>query len=238
MAYLVFKGSGFWRKRGSLRLREVSYFRFLFWKFKNVKETYVKKKKVLVVQGGMGSGKTRELKKIERFSRDLYSRDAVYIPVGEGITNWYKRAGISKDELRGLSQFEKNEKLIEACKGKVVILDDIDKATSSVKVEVLKWLIRVSDRVVVSCRDIKLVHPSLEYELRKKLRLKSFQGWDSSIFVDLGKRETEIRDVGLLTGIVLVVFVALSWGITHALLGALAFRWIVAEARLQKYLKS
>ena len=234
MAYLVFKGAGFWRKKGSLRLRQVNSFRFLFWKFKNVKETYIKKSKVLVIQGGMGSGKTRELKKIERFSRDVYGRDAVFIPVGEGISNWYKRVGLEREDLKGLSQFEKNEKLISACKGKVVILDDIDRAEGKVKVEVLKWLIRVSDRVVVSCRDIKRVHPSLEYELRKKLRLKGWQGWDSSLVVDLGKQETEIKDVGLLVGIVLVVFVAMSWGLSHALLGALAMRWIVAEARQNK----
>jgi len=182
----------------------------------------------------MGSGKTRELRKIERYAKDIYGEEAVYIPVGEAPTNWYKRAGLGKEEIKGLTQFEKNEKLINACKGKVVILDDIDRAESKVKVEVVKWLIRVSKVAVVSCRDIKKVNPSLEYELRKKLRFKHWQGWDSSLVVDLGKQETEIKDVGLLVGIVLVVFVALSWGLTHALLGALAMRWLVAEARQSK----
>ena len=228
------KGKGFWRKRGSLRLRDIKIFRLWFWSFKNTNERYVRKDKVLVVQGGMGSGKTRELRKIERYSMELYGEPAVYIPVGEALTNWYKRAGLEKEDLKGLSQFEKNERLINLCRGRVVILDDIDRAESKVKVEVLKWLIRVSKVAVVSCRDIKKVHPSVEYELRKKLRLKSWHGWDERLIVDLGKQETEIKDVGLIVGIVLVVFVALSWGLTHALLGALAFRWIVAEARQSK----
>jgi len=234
LPYLVFKGSGFWRKRGSLRLRDVKTFRLALWSFRNTEERYIKKSKVLVVQGGMGSGKTRELKKIERHAKELYGEEGVYIAVGEALTNWYKRAGLEKEDLKGLTQFEKNEKLINACKGKVLILDDIDRTESKVKAEVLKWLIRVSKVAVVSCRDIKKVHPSVEYELRKKLRLKSWHGWDERLIVDLGKQETEIKDVGLLVGIVLVVFVALSWGLTHALLGALAMRWLVAEARQNK----
>jgi hypothetical protein len=233
LGYLVFKG-GFWRKRKTLRFREISTFRLWFWSGRQVKETYIKKGKVLVVQGGLGSGKTRELKKVERFARDIYGKDAVFIPVGEGLANWYKRAGLEREELKGLSQFEKNEKLTNACKGKVVILDDIDRAEGKVKVEVIKWLIRVAKVVVVSCRDIKKVHPSLEYELRKKLKLRSWHGWDDRLVVDLGRQETEIKDVGLVVGIVLVVFVAMSWGLTHALLGALAMRWLVAEARQNK----
>ena len=233
MAYLVLKG-GFWRKKKQIAFRRVSSFRFLFWRFRSVKEYYVKKDRVLIVQGGLGSGKTRELKKIEKFSKNIYGKDAVFIAVGEALSNWYKRAGLSKEELKGLSQFEKNELLIERCKGKVVILDDIDRAEGKVKVEVVKWLIRVSDRVVVSCKDIKRVNPSLEYELRRKLRLRSWEGWDDGLVVDLGKQETEVKDVGLIVGIVLVVFVALSWGLTHALLGALAMRWLVAEARQNK----
>lgn len=235
MAYLVFKtGGGFWRKRLQIALREVRTLNLGLVKWADKKETYIKKSKVLVVQGGMGSGKTREVKKIERYAREIYGGEAVYIPVGEALTNWYKRAGLGKEELKGLTQFEKNELLIERCKGKVVILDDIDRAESKVKTEVLKWLIRVSKVAVVSCRDIKKVHPSLEYELRKKLRFKDWHGWDDRLIVDLGKQETEIKDVGLLVGIVLVVFVAMSWGLTHALLGALAMRWLVAEARQSK----
>ena len=233
MAYLVFK-SGFWRKKKQLAFRRVNNFRLLFWKFKSSKEVYVKKDRVLIVQGGLGSGKTRELKKIERFSKGIYGVDAVYIPVGEGLSNWYKRAGLKSEDLKGLSQFEKNELLIEKCKGKVVILDDLDKAESKVKVDVLKWLIRVSRVCVVSCKDIKKVNPSLEYELRKKLRLKSWEGWNDRLVVDLGKQETEIKDIGLIVGIVLVVFVAMAWGLSHALLGALAMRWLVAEARQNK----
>ncbi|NPB07219.1 MAG: hypothetical protein GXO03_06425 [Aquificae bacterium] len=234
MAYLVFKGASFWRKRWSIRLRDVKTLSLLGWTFRTRSERYVKKGPVLIVQGGFCSGKTRELKKIEKYAKELYGKEAVYIPVGEALTNWYKRAGLQKEELKGLTQFEKNEKLIQRCKGKVVVLDDIDRAESKVKTEVVKWLIRVAKVAVVSCRDVKKVHPSLEYELRKKLKLKNWQGWDDGLVVDLGKQETEVKDVGLLVGIILVVFVAMSWGLTHALLGALGLRWLMAEAKQNK----
>jgi len=233
VAYIVFK-SGFWRRRPQLALRDVHQLDFGFFKWTSTKEKYIRKDKVLVVLGGLGAGKTRELSKLAKRCQDVFGQEGVFIAVGESLTNWYKRAGLSSQDLKGLSQFEKNELLIERCKGKVVFLDDLDRADGKVKVDVLKWLIRVADRVVVSARDLKRVNPSLEFELRRKLKLKDWEGFPEGVVVDLGKRETEVRDVGLLVGIVLVVFVAMSWGLTQALLGALAMRWIVAEARQNK----
>ena len=231
MAYLVVKRGGFWRRSGSLRLRRVNTWSFLFWRGVSREETYVKKGRVLVVVGGAGSGKSRELGKLYGFSRELYGVDGVFISVGEALTNWYRRAGLSAEVLRGLSQFEKNKLLIEVCKGKAVFLDDVDRADSKVKVDLVKWLVRVAKVVVVSCKDLKGVNAGIVQELRNKLRLKAHQGFDDRLVVDLGQKEAEVKDVGLIVGIVLVVFVAMAWGLSQALLGALAFRWLVAEGR-------
>ena len=230
MSYLVFKRGEFWRQRATLRLREVRVFRF--WKFKRVisNERYVKKSRVLVLAGGKGVGKSRELVKFFTNCHEVYGAEGVFIPCAESLENWFKRAGLSQEELKGLRQFEKVRLLIERCKGKVVFLDDVDKVDSKVKLEALKWLIRVSKAVVVSCENIHKVNDSVEAELRKKLRLRAWHGWGDYI-IDLGRSEVEVKDVGMIVAIVLIVFVAFVWGLTAGLLGALAFRYLVAEGR-------
>ena len=231
--YLVLKDKGK-RDRWSIRLRSVKYLRVPFLGMRRVSsERYVNKRRVLIIVGGLGRGKTRELSKLLRWSGGLFGKEAIYIPVGEAVSNWYKRAGIDRDELKGLSQFEKNGKLIGKIKGKVVLLDDIDKAQSKVKTDLVKWLIRVSQVVVVSCGDMDKVNPSLVSELRKKAKLRDHQNWGDCV-IELGKEETEIRDVGLIVGLVLIVGIAIACGMTEALAGALAFRWLVAEARFNK----
>ncbi|MEM0370868.1 MAG: hypothetical protein QXE80_09260 [Pyrobaculum sp.] len=211
-------------------LRNVRVFRF--WKFRRVikDERYIPKGRALIIAGGYGAGKTRELQKLHAKAVDIWGREGVYIPVGESLENWFKRAGLSNDDLKGLRQFEKVGKLIERCKGKVVILDDVDRAESKVKVDAVKWLIRVADVVVVSCQDIHRVNEGLEYELRKKLKLKPHESINRYV-VDLGKQEVEVKDVGMIVAIGLIVFVAFAWGLTWGLMGALAFRYLVAEGK-------
>lgn len=230
MPYIALSGAGFWRRRRHMLLRNVRVLRF--WKFRRVikDERYIPKGRVLVVMGGYGSGKTRELEKLHTKAVDIWGLEGVYIPVGESLENWFKRAGLSQEELKGLRQFEKVGLLIERCKGKVVVLDDVDRAESKVKVEAVKWLIRSANRVVVSCRDIHRINEGVEYELRKKLKLKVHEGMNKYI-VDLGKQEVEVKDVGMVVAIGLIVFVAFAWGLTWGLMGALAFRYLVAEGK-------
>ncbi len=230
MPYIALSGAGFWRRRRHMLLRNVRVLRF--WKFRRVikDEKYVPKGRVLVVMGGYGSGKTRELEKLRAKAVDIWGLEGVYIAVGESLDNWFKRAGLSQEELKGLKQFEKVGKLIEVCKGKVVFMDDVDRAEGKVKVEAVKWLIRSADVVVVSCQDIHRVNEGIEYELRKKLRLKAHEGMNKYI-VDLGKQEVEVKDVGMVVAIGLIVFVAFAWGLTWGLMGALAFKYLVAEGR-------
>jgi hypothetical protein len=230
MAYLVLKGVGFWRKRSHVVLREVRTFRFLGFRRVLRSEKYVKKSKALVIQGGMGAGKSRELLKLSKNAGLVWGLEGVYIPCGEGLDNWFKRAGLSAEELKGLKQFEKVGLLINRLSGKAVFLDDVDRVDSKVKLDVIKWIVRVAGVVVVSCKDFNKVNDGVRYELRKKLRLRSWEGMGDYV-VDLGGSEVEVKDVGMLMAIVLIVFVAFAWGLMWGLMGALALRYVVSEGR-------
>jgi hypothetical protein len=229
MAYLVLKGEGFWRKRQSLVFRDVRVVRFLGFRRVLRSEKYVQKKPVIVLEGGAGTGKTRELLKLSDWAERVFGAEGVYIACGESLENWFKRAGLSAEDLKGLKQFEKIEKMVERLKGKVVFLDDVDKLESSkVKISAVKWIIRVAKVVVLSCVSIKKVNASVVEELRKKLRLKA---WESLETLDLGGSHSDVKDIGMIVAIFMVVAVALAWDITAGLLLALALRWLVNEGR-------
>jgi len=228
MAYLVLKGEGFWRKRQSLVFRDVRVVRFLGLRRVLKSERYVQKKSVIVLEGGAGTGKTRELMKVSEWADKVFGAEGVYIACGESLENWFKRAGLSAEDLKGFKQFEKIEKMVEKLKGKVVCLDDVDRLDSKVKVSAVKWIVRVAKVVVLSCASIKKVNASIVEELRKKLRLKV---WESLDTLDLGGSQSEIKDVGMIIAIVMVVIIALAWDITAGLLLALALRWLVNEGR-------
>jgi tetrahydromethanopterin S-methyltransferase subunit F len=228
MAYLVLKGEGFWRKRQSLVFRDVRVVRVLGLRRVLRSERYIQKKAVIVLEGGAGTGKTRELLKVYSASDKVFGAEGVYIACGESLENWFKRAGLSSEELKGLRQFEKIEKMVEKLKGKVVCLDDVDKVDSKVKISAVKWIVRVAKVVVLSCAKLKNINPSIVEELRKKLRLKA---WESLETLDLGGSQSEIKDIGMVVAIVMVVVLALAWGLSSALLSALALRWLVNEGK-------
>jgi len=228
VAYLVLKGGGFWRKRQSLVLRDVKVVKVLGLRRVLRSEKYVQKKPVLILEGGAGVGKTRELLKVSGWAERVFGAEGVYIACGESLENWFKRSGLSAEDLKGLRQFEKIEKMIEALKDKVVCLDDVDRVDSKVKVSAVKWIIRVAKVVVLSCVSIKKLNASIVEELRKKLKLKA---WESLESLDLGGSQSEIKDIGMIVAIVMVVVVALAWGISEGLLSALALRWIMAESK-------
>jgi len=229
MAYLVLKGEGFWRKRQSLVFRDVRVVRFLGLRRVLKSERYVQKKAVIVLEGGAGTGKTRELLKVSSASDKVFGAEGVYIACGESLENWFKRAGLSAEDLKGLRQFEKIEYMVEKLRGKVVCLDDVDKLEGSkVKISAVKWIVRVAKVVVLSCVSVKKVNPSIVEELRKKLRLKP---WETLETLDLGGSQSEIKDVGMIVAIVMVVVLAMAWGLTAGLLSALALRWLVNEGK-------
>ena len=127
MPYLVFKNSRVNRYRGFIALRHKRFFSIKpFGVWKSEKETYIRKLPFFVITGGVGSGKTRELQKLVNWSQNLFGVEGVYLNAKEGLDNWYKRAGLTNEDLKGLKQFEKNELLKETLKGKAVFIDDLD----------------------------------------------------------------------------------------------------------------
>jgi len=222
MAYFVFKRKG---AKCYLALRNKRVRGFGRFRWVDVKEKYIRSS-FLVVVGGRGTGKTRELKKLTKMSSLVFGAPGVYIKCAEGIENWFKRAGICEEELKGLKQFEKVELLIERLKGKAVFLDGVDRVNGKVKVEAIKRIIRVSAGGAVSCENEKRIDAGIVVEIRRKQGLKRGEGL---YVVELGKREEEIKDIGGVLALVLVLFFGLFLGMAEAFVGAVALRILVRE---------
>ena len=222
MAYLVYKNPHD-REKGFLALRRVKTFLHKPFEWKTTKETYIRRLPFYVITGGVHTGKTRELKKLMGWSQNLWGVEGIYLNAREGLTNWYKRAGIDDEELKGLKQFEKNEFLIERLKGKAVFIDDIDGVFNKVKVSLLKEIIRNSTGGAVSYENPKQLHPSLLQTIKAKQRLKPKEDLKT---IDLGRSE-EIVDVGMIVALILVFGLAMLWNVSEALLLALGVRWMI-----------
>ena len=225
MAYLILK-RGYQRKKPYLALRIVEYKGIGRFKKRVEKEKYVRTS-FLVIRGGRDTGKSRETYKLYRWSKELWGVDGVWLRATESLENFFKRAGLRKEELRGLSQAEKISKLIEACKGKTVYIDDIDKVEGRLKKQVIKSLIRVSKGGAVSCENEKKIDVGIVAEIRRKQGLKK---WESLKVLDIGRKEEEIKDIGMMVAVFLILGIALIFGFHEALLGALGLRYLVKES--------
>ena len=225
MAYLVLK-RGWQRNKPYLALRSVEYKGIGRLRRRIVREEYVKVD-FLVIKGGRSSGKSRETRKLLKWSLELWGSEGVWFRGTESLENFFRRAGLSREELRGLSQVEKISKLVEACDGKVVFIDDVDKVEGRLKRQVVKSLIRVSKGGAVSCEEERKIDQGILAEIRRKQGLKR---WEGLRVLDLGRKEEEIRDIGMLVAVFLILGVALFFGIMEALLGALGLRYLVREA--------
>ena len=227
MPYLVFKGSKYDRVRGNLALRRVKFFSIKNFRWRVQRENYIRRQNFYIITGGVGTGKTRELKKLEKWATRIWNKEAIYLNAKEGLTNWYKRAGLTNEELKGLKQFEKNELLKEALCGNVVLIDDIDGIFNKVKVGLLKEIIKNSSGGAVAFENPKKVHPAIIQILRIKQRLEPKE--DLQV-IDLGRAE-EIVDIGMVVALALVVGLGLVYGFSEALLLALGLRWLVREGK-------
>ncbi len=224
MAYLVLK-RGYQRNKPFLALRKVEYKGIGRFRRRVEREEYVKVG-FLVIKGGRSSGKSRETHKLYRWSQELWGVPGVWFRTSESLDAFYKRAGLTKEDLRGLSQAEKIAKLIEVCEGKPVFIDDIDKAEGRQKRQVLKSLIRVSKGGALSCENEKRIDTGIMAEIRRKQGLRK---WESLKLLDLGRKEEEIKDIGMMVAVFLILGVALFFSFHEALLGALGLRYLVRE---------
>lgn len=224
MAYIVFKPRG---RKTYIALRRVEYKGFGRFKRRLVSEEYLSGR-CFVFVGGRGTGKTRELRKLNGRSVEVFGRRAVLINGAEGIDNWFKRAGIEGEELKGLKQFEKVELLINKAKGRPVLIDNIDKVSSKVKIEAVKRLIGGSSFVAVAAESEKRIDVGIIQALRAKQGLRRFERLKT---INLGQREEEIKDIGGIVALVFVFVFGLVFGVSEALLGALGIRYLSREGR-------
>jgi len=222
MAYFVFKNRG---RRSYLAIRRKRVRGWWRWKWVDTEERYVRSS-FLVVVGGRGSGKTRELRKLAKRSSEVFGAPGVYIKCVEGLENWFRRAGLDSNELKGLKQFEKVELLIDRLSGQAVFLDGVDRVSGKVKVEAVKRIIRGARAGAVSCESEKRVDTGIVQELRRRQGLRK---WESLRVVELGAREEEIKDIGNILALVLVVCFGLFLGMSEAIIGAMGLRYLVRE---------
>lgn len=221
MAYLVLKET--WgRNKAFLGLRRT--FLNIFGQ-KRVREEYVKGG-FLVLRGGKGSGKTRELKKLAEWSQKLYGCDGVYVSGAESMTEIFKKF-LSAEELKGRTMAEKVEMCLERAKELAVFIDDLDKISGHYKKDFIKGLIINCKAGAVAFEDEKHVYDSLLQEVRRKQKLRR---GESLRVVEL-EAEEEIKDIGGIVGVVLVVVLALVFRMPEMILLAMALRYMVNEGR-------
>jgi len=227
MAYLVLKET--WNKnKPFLALRRVYY--SLFGK-KKIKEEYIKVGNFLVIRGGKGSGKTRELKKLAGWSKELFGCYGVYFSATEKMTEIFRKF-LSSSEMKKLPYQEKIRLCLERVKDLAVFIDDIDKISGYQKKDFIKGLIINSKAGAVAFEDEKFVYSSLIQEIRKKQGLKH----DESLrVIDLGVSE-EVKDIGIIVGVVVLLIIAFMFRMPELVLLGWAFRWLVYEARDKDWL--
>lgn len=228
MGYFVVKKP--WNKRRYfLAFREVNFYRFWWIKKKVVNETYIKKAKFLAIRGSKGTGKTRELKKLSSWSNKIFGCDGVYISGAESMTEIFKKM-LTAEEMKGLSQNEKIELCIQKAKNLAIFFDDIDRITGHLKRDFIKGLVINCKSGAVAFEDEKFINQSLLFEIRRKQGLNRVQSLNVVELSGRGNNE-EIKDIGVLVGVFLVVVVALLFGMPEFILGAMGLRYLTNEAK-------
>ena len=219
-AYFVLKDN-YQRRRPFLALRKKEK---VLW-IEKTTEVYIKRLPFLVVEGGRGTGKTRQLKKLSGWSSKLWGTDAVYIDCAEALSSWYVRAGLTKEDLKGLSQPEKNELLIETLSGKVVLLDNLETVQSKVKLHLVREIIYNASAGVIATENLKKVDPSIIQTLKWKNKTKTLE------VIHLGTSEEEVKDVSIIASAVLILGVALLYGAWWVIPVAVSLRLLYREGQ-------
>ena len=167
---------------------------------KKLKETYVSKKKSLVITGLHASGKTKELKKIFKNKEDIFKQDKfVWISATDSLSDWFNLNLKKKDTVEFLESFSEEERaeieedlkkqhiriqnLINKTTKAVLFLDDIDLLQGK-KREVAKDIIKVSSIVICTAKNIQEIDKTVMYILNKKeyqeIALSSEQSYDAT----------------------------------------------------------
>jgi flagellar hook protein FlgE len=148
-------------------------------KFAKEKDTYISKKKSILILGLHSSGKTKQLNKIIEQKELIYKKkkfiilratDSISEMIDKNITEEEKEkfqedTGIDKKMIN--KQYIKIQILLNKAKESVLMVDDIDKFTGK-KLEILKDLIREVKQYIVTAKDDKSIDKTLLRDLEKK----------------------------------------------------------------------
>ena len=169
---------------------------------KQVKETYIKKTKSLIIEGMHASGKTKELEKIISVKEDIFKQSVfIHIRGTDPFSDWYNTNIKSKDVKKVISdetlteeeriEIEENIRkqhikihtLITKAKGSVLFIDDID-ALQGKKVEIVKDLIRASSVVICTAKSESEINKTITALLHRKgyetVSLGTAQSYDAT----------------------------------------------------------
>jgi len=150
----------------------------------------------------------------------------VYISGTESMTEIFKKF-LSPEELKGRTMAEKVEMCLERAKELAVFIDDLDKISGHYKRDFIKGLIINCRAGGVAFEDEKFVYDSLLQEVRRKQKLRR---GESLRVVEL-EAEEEIKDIGVIVGVVVVAVLALMFRMPEMILLAMALRYMVNEGR-------
>ena len=167
---------------------------------KKVKETYISKKKNIIITGMHASGKTKELKKIFKNKESIFKQEKfVWISATDSLTDWFNQNLKKKDTVEFLESLSEEEKieveenikkqhiriqnLINKTSKAVLFIDDIDRLQGKKK-EVVKDLIKVSSLVICTAKSIQDIDKTIMAILHRKtyqeVSLSSEQSYDAT----------------------------------------------------------
>jgi hypothetical protein len=169
---------------------------------KKVKETYISKKKSILIRGLHASGKTREFEKILKEKESLYkNKEFIVLRGNESFTDWYNKNIKKKDIVKVLEDEELTEEerevleadikkahikahtLIKKADKAVLIIDDID-LVSGKKLEILKDMLKVCSVFVATCKQEDEINKTLLSIMKNKsytlISLSSKEAYDAT----------------------------------------------------------
>ena len=129
-------------------------------------KTKTQKSRNLLFLGREYCGKTRRLKYFARRAEKFWGLQPLYLPCLYSLTDWLA-LNFEKEAYQGLSQVEKRALLLSAARSRVVIVDDLERATAQ-KQELVKKCLEESPVFVASARAYKAIPENIRLILEKR----------------------------------------------------------------------
>ncbi|EAH5044216.1 hypothetical protein GN760_08520 [Campylobacter coli] len=132
------------------------------------KEIYIQKNKNLIIEGFNASGKSSIYHKFLEKAQQIYKLDIIFIKHSDSMSDIFFNNKISKDELEGeFCTAAKEQALIRKAKGKLLLIDGIDKFTGK-KLELTKALLLQVKKFIITTSAEASINPTLRRIANKK----------------------------------------------------------------------